>query len=583
MRKHKNKYLKNKSTIMRQTIFTITGLLVGMLLIQGCSKNYLNRPPLSSPTAGTFYESDADILAGTGPLYNATWDSYNGTSMEAIGDVFGGNSLTDNYNGRAAWLTFSVPGTDGELPGAYNAFWSVVSNANVVAYNIQHAQAGASEQGKAFGLAECRFMRAAAYYYLALDWGAVPIIYDNISQIGDTTIPRNNLTDVWKFIISDLTWAKNNLTAVPPQPARITKWSAEGMLAKAYLTRAGLNSTGGQRNQSDLDSAKYYASDVCNNSGLTLDPNYYDLFTSKAFSGTTTPSECLFALLWVPNGSYFVHNQLQSNLAYSNLITQTTDGWGGSFGASASLLSYYMDPANKADSIRRRATFFMPNDVYLDISQNTGGWHVDTALFNSAGIYTPGGTPKNKGSYDHAYIKKYVIGSPADNGGLGSQQNENISTYMLRLSDIYLVYADAILGNNPSTTDPQALKFFNAVRTRAGIFTKPSITYADLFLERKIEFAYEGHEFYDWKTWYYFNPTAALNYFSTQNRGNYNISYNSGNPFVTYFASDNQTTGVVNYQITANTADLPFPESELLVSPTLTRAPQPFDFSKLKY
>jgi hypothetical protein len=567
---------------MRQTIFTISTLLLAMLMIQGCSKDYLNRPPLASPTAGTFYATDDEILAGTGPLYNAAWDSYNGTSMEAIGDVFGGNSLTDDYNGRGAWATFSVPGTDGELPGAYTAFWSVVSNANVVAYNIQHAPAGASTSARNSGLAECRFMRAAAYYYLVLDFGAIPIIYDNISQIGDTTIPRNNLADVWKFIILDLTWAKNNLSPVPLQPGRITKWSAEGLLAKAYLARSGLGGTG-QRNQTDLDSAKYFAGDVVNNSGLTLDPSYYDLFTSKAFSGTTVPSEYLFGLLWVPQGSYFVHNQLQSNLAYSSLITQTGDGWGGSFGASASLISYFLDPANAGDSIRRRADFFMPGDFYPDISQNTGGWHVDTALFNSAGIYTPGAVPKNQGSFDHAYVKKYVIGSPADNQGLGSQQNENISTYMLRLSDIYLTYADAILGNSASTSDAEALKFYNLVRSRAGVAPKASITYADLFLERKVEFAFEGHEFYDWKTWYYFNPAAALAYFSTQNRGNYNISYNQGHPFITYFAADNFTTGVVNYQITANTADLPFPESELIVTPNLTRPPVPFNFSKLTY
>ena len=145
-------------------------------------------------------------------------------------------------------------------------------------------------------------MRATAYYYLALNWGAVPIIYDNISQISDTNIRRNNLDDVWKFIISDLTWAKDHLAANPLQPARITKWSAEGMLARAYLVRSGLGQSGGTRNQSDLDSAKFYAGDVCNNSGLTLMPNYYDLFTSKNFSGTNVPAECLFSLLWVPNG-----------------------------------------------------------------------------------------------------------------------------------------------------------------------------------------------------------------------------------------------------------------------------------------
>ena len=566
---------------MRQKIVLFTGILLVLLVLQSCKKDFLNRPPLSAPTAGTFYANDADVLSGTGPLYNASWGSYNGSALQAIGDVLGGNSLTDNYNGRAAYLTFSVSSTDGSgsLQGAYGALWSVIANANVVAFNINNAPAGASVSAKNSGLAECRFMRAAAYYYLALNWGAVPIIYDNVAQLSDTSIRRNNLADVWKFIILDLTWAKNNLSAVPLQPGRITKWSAEGMLSRAYLVRAGLGQSGGQRTKADLDSAKFYAGDVCNNSGLSLLPNYYDLFTSAKFSGTNVPSECLFGLLWVPSGSWFVQNHMQANLAYDSKITQTGDGWGGSFGASPSLIQYFLDPANKADSVRRKATFFMPNDLYADINKAAGGWHVDTTLFNNGKIYTPG--QSGNGGTDHAYVKKYVIGSPADNGGLGGQQNENLSTYMLRLSDIYLIYADAILGNTASTSDGEALKYFNAVRTRAGVAPKAAITYADIFLEKKVEFAFEGHAWYDWKQWYYFDPSKALNYFSSQNRGNYNISYNNGNPFVTFFAGNNQTPGLVNFPITTNTADLPYPESDLLVTPSLSAPPVAFDFSKL--
>lgn len=551
--------------------------------IVGCNKDFLNRPPLSAPTAGTFYKTDEEILEGTGPLYNAAWFPYAGTAEYAIGDVMGGNSLTDDYNGRGAYLTFTVPAADGSLTGAYGAFWSVVANANVVAYNIQHAEAGATKAGINEGLAECRFMRATAYIYLALDWGAVPIIYDNVTQIGDTSIRRNDLADVWKFIIMDLTWAKDHLSAAPAQPARITKWSAEGMLGKAYLIRSGLGQTGGKRSQSDLDSARYYLGDVCDNSNLTLLPSYHDLFTSTYFSGSNVPSESLFSLLWVPSGGWFTQNNAQSNLAYSSLITQTGDGWGASFGASASLLQYYMNPANAADSIRRKATYMMPGDYYPEISQSTGGWHVDTALFNTAKIYSPGDAGNGWGT-DHCYVKKYVIGSPADNGGIGGSQNENINTYMFRLAEVYLDYADAVLGNNASTSDAEALKYFNLVRTRAGIASKSSLTYADIFQEKKIELALEGRAWYDWKQWYYFDPTAAMQYYSTQNRGNYNISYNNGDPFVTFF-NDNtpMTAGVVNYHITAAIADLPFPEAEAKQAPNLTLPPVPFDFSKIKY
>ena len=40
--------------------------LVIIFLIQGCKKDYFNRPPQSSLTAGVFYANDADILSGTG-------------------------------------------------------------------------------------------------------------------------------------------------------------------------------------------------------------------------------------------------------------------------------------------------------------------------------------------------------------------------------------------------------------------------------------------------------------------------------------------------------------------------------------
>jgi hypothetical protein len=272
---------------------------------------------------------------------------------------------------------------------------------------------------------------------------------------------------------------------------------------------------------------------------------------------------------------------MQANLAYSALITQTGDGWGAAFGGSPSLMAYYFDPANAADSIRRRATLFMPNSFYPDIDKAAGGWLVDTTLFNNAQITQPG-QPGNGYGSDHAYVKKYVIGSPADNGNLGGTQSENLNTYIFRLADVYLIYADAILGNNPSTTDPNALNYFNMVRARAGATTKTSLSYADIYLEKKVEFAFEGHAWYDWKEWYYFDPTDALNYFSTQNRGTYNITYNGGNSFITFFGS-NGLPGTVNYSITAQTADLPYPEAEDLVSPALALPPVAFDFTKVTY
>ncbi|MDQ6814099.1 MAG: RagB/SusD family nutrient uptake outer membrane protein [Bacteroidota bacterium] len=129
------------------------------------------------------------------------------------------------------------------------------------------------------------------------------------------------------------------------------------------------------------------------------------------------------------------------------------------------------------------------------------------------------------------------------------------------------------------------MKYYNAVRTRAGVAPKTSITYADIFQEKKIEFAFEGHTWYDWKQWFYFNPTAALQYFNNQNRGLYSITYNGGKPFVTYFndATSPETVGERHYTITADKADLPFPETELKIAPNLAAPPVAFDFGKISY
>src|SRR5579863_2998214 len=155
---------------MKHRLTILVLFLLGASLMPGCSKDFLNRPPLGAPTSGTFYQSDAEILEGTGPLYNGGWGGYNGTSLQYIGDIMGGNSTTDNYQGRGAYLNFAVSATDpsGALESAYQAFWYVVANANVIAGNIKNAGPGASAGGKLEGLAECYFQRAAAYYYLAL-------------------------------------------------------------------------------------------------------------------------------------------------------------------------------------------------------------------------------------------------------------------------------------------------------------------------------------------------------------------------------------------------------------------------------
>ena len=274
-------------------------VIATLAVTQSCKKDFLTRPPIDQVTSDNFYKTDDEVMAGTAPLYNIVWFDYNDKAFMAFGEARGGNL---NSNDRTAFIRFAPSATDVStlLPG-YKAFYKIIGQSNLTMQGIKNAIGStASESVKNMGIAECRFMRAMGYYNLVNYWGAVPIIYDNVAQL-DNSSTRNTIESIWQFIILDLKFAAANLPASPYQQGRITKYSAEGMLAKMYLTRAGLGKTAGSRSQTDLDSAKYYAGDVIHSSPYSLLPNYADLFKSANNNSSNNNSESLFALQWMPS------------------------------------------------------------------------------------------------------------------------------------------------------------------------------------------------------------------------------------------------------------------------------------------
>jgi hypothetical protein len=525
------------------------------MLMQGCSEDFLDRPPLDALTSGNFYKTDDEILAGTAPLYNIVWFDFNDKANMAFQEARAGNL---NSNDRTAYIKHAIPSTDvGTLLPGYKSFYKIIAQSNNAYKAIREAQGStASAAVKAQGLGECRFMRATAYYYLVTNWGAVPIVYNNVAQLNEAPV-RNRIEDVWKLLIQDYRFAAENLPATTVQ-GRLTKYSAEGMLARTYLMRAGLNQNG-TRSQSDLDSAKYYAESVITKSGLTLAATYAELFESANNNASKNNPESLFSLQWMPISSpWGINNSFQAYFAYDANITGTGDGWGAAQGLSADLVKYFTE--NPADSLRRKAIGMFDSDVYPDIKKASGGLKYTRPAALSA-------------------VKKYIIGSPADNGGLGGFMSANINSYMLRLAEVYLIYADAVLGNGATTSDAKALEYFNAVRKRAGMPTKTSLTFEDIFKERRIETVFEGNSWNEIVRWFYFNPAKAIAYTAAQHKENYTMTYVAGSTKPKKYTVEYSPSEF--YPLSANTLYLPFPESEIVNAPSLKNEPVAFDFAKL--
>jgi starch-binding outer membrane protein, SusD/RagB family len=529
---------------MQKKISIITTLTVFLLF--GCSDDFLNRPPLDSITIDNFYETTEQIEAATGLLYGWPWFTFNDKAFWTIGESGAGNDWTSDGQ-MAQFFTFSVVTDNAHLNEAWVSLWMVVAHANAIINEVpERAGPNVPDQVVRRAVAEALFMRATAYFYLVRLWGGVPIIENNSEIVFDSKIPRNRVEDVYRFIIRDMENAIEDLPDRYGTPGRITSWGAKGMLAKIYLTWSGYGENGSRR-QAELDKAAQLAGDVINNSGLNLMPNYADLFSLE----NNNNPESLFAFQWVACLGWGMQNTNQAYLARSGAITGAGDGWGGYKGPTIDLQREY-EPADR----RRKPTFMLDGDHYPELNRAGGGYRVEVNPDNAGPVY--------------AFVKKYVIGSADDNGGPGSVcfMSTGQNTYVLRLADVYLVYAEAVLGNNQSTSDADALDAFNAIRTRAGLDPVTSFTWEDVRRERRLEMAYESDYWYDLVRWHYWNPQAAVDYISNQERGTYAWDEAAGEVVL----------NSVKYPITSANFTLPIPQSDADRNPLLLEEPVPYDF-----
>lgn len=552
---------------MKTKYIISTIALTGVLALTGC-EDFLEQKNTHDLNQQTFFDSEAALRAATAPLYNYVWAGFNDKFYYGMGDGRA-NNITAQYSDYIyPYTNLSETSLSQGLTDAWNSFYSVVAQANNTINNITDYSAPTlSEDSKRASIAEARFMRGTAYWYIASLWG-VGIIYTNTSSmVNNYVVPANPSVDVIEFAIRDLEYAAKYLPKTPADAGRVTCYSAYGMLSRVYLSMAGLTTDGlyngsnvatdfnrGTRNQTYLDLAKRAALKVIAESGAGLIDNYGDLFAAKSFNNN---SESLFQLQWLPAtqaNSSACGNTMVRFLAWSTMVADK-DAWGGATYCSWNLWeefkTYKDETLGKTvdDAVRRHYSVASYGEFYPDMNMKNGG-------------YTYGETenPGNQG----ANIKKYVIGTTADNGGISEPGNSGTNTYMMRLAEVYLNYTEAVLGNSASTTDTE---YFNRVRTRAKMESKKSITYEDLRHERRMEFAFEGQYWYDLVRRSYYRQQEVINYMNHQQRNaSYEYQTESG---VYEISPDYVEPGNGVATATANSLILPMSDTDQSKNPYL--------------
>ena len=560
----------------------------GAILTTSCG-DFLDRPAEDSYNAGNFYKDDSQCVQGVNYLYNSPWYDFQRGFIK-VGEVMSGNY----YWGSSPYMTLTVNSTDADLMNMSNSLWAVIGHANTVYNYLKNASASQSVKNQCMG--ECLAWKAMAYFFLVRSFGDVPIVHDNSTMLADgsySNVSRVQKSDVYDYIIMTLEKAMELLPKAG-NPGRIDYYSAEGLLAKVYLYKSGVNANGhGQRNSDDLNKAASYAKDVIEHSGRTLMANYSDVFRLQ----NALNSECLFSWLWTADTSIWtVQNTLQSDLAMQG-FDEFGDCWGGYSGPSVDLqeafgVSPLDDPSTRTDvDERRKATMMMAGDFYdyfwedKTDEQGRKGFNFLQFLYDSNGYGSGGpGTLQSAtgvNSVKHLYGDAYDHKTHAVDGISASNMHSSLATPVLRLSDIYLVYAEAVIGNNNSTTDASAIDAFYKVRSRSikSAARPTSITWNDVWKERRLELAMEGDRWYDFVRRSYYDMSGAINELKQQKRGAY---YGLNTLYKNYYESKswNVDASTMHYatetlapNVSEQTFTLPFPSQDVVFNGNLQKTP----------
>ena len=485
-------------------ILMASALAATALMTTSCGSDFLDKTPSGNYTAPTFYSSDAAVRKGVEPLFNKAWFNFNRRALIGMGSFRANDGWNPYVN--AEFANFKVTALTEELGLAWSALYNVVTMSNATLANLEeYCTNGVTPSVKQAAEGECYLMRGWAYFYLLRGWGDNILFEDNNKLVQTPIQPLNTEADVLKFIVRDFRKAAELLpeTGTDHHPS---KYAAKAALAKALLAQSGWeegSTTDHQRNETTLKEVKKLCDEVINSGQYSLMNNYEDLFKAQ----NNDNSETVLAMRWAsPNsGEWGAKNATYSDLAFPEVTDVNV--WGGNLSPSCDMLDYYNE--DPADSIRRKATWFSPNSYYSYIKKADGGY-----------------------TYKHNWMqcKKGVLGTKNDvEPAALAQMASPLNTYIQRLADVYLMKAEAILGNNESTSDPEALAAFEAVHNRARVEAvhPTSITLMDLIRERRIEFCMEYFNWWDMVTWYRWKPQTMLNFFNRQQHRAFEIRENS--------------------------------------------------------
>ncbi len=237
-----------------------------------CSEEFLEKVPLGATSETVFYNEEGieALMIGTYGIISggATWEVGWGASIQnwtygsaASDDAYKGSEIGDQIpaNEIERWSVDPI----NEYPGHK---WKLclgmgVNRANEVLRIVDLTEELTDTQRQLFQ-AEARFLRGFFAFEAWLVFKNIPWITEETED--PTLVP--NTEDVIPYIIQDFEFAAQYLPSSQSQPGRPTKWAAKAMAAKTHM------------NVLNYSAAKPLLDEIINSGIFTLMPNFIDNF-----------------------------------------------------------------------------------------------------------------------------------------------------------------------------------------------------------------------------------------------------------------------------------------------------------------
>jgi hypothetical protein len=226
-----------------------------------CSKNFINENPYDSVSPSTALSSESSLQdALNGAYAGLRAIALYGRDFPVIGDLQADNTYVETKNsGRyLAQYNYSVVSSDAVVGEMWNqAYIDILRVNNIIDANVTGPNVAAIK-AQAYAIRGLLYFKLVNIYAQPYTVDSTALGVPIILHYNPNLFPaRNKVNEVYSQIISDFKMAVANAPAYSTS-VRISKYAAEGLLARAYLYMG------------DYADAKSAAVDVINNGPFTL-------------------------------------------------------------------------------------------------------------------------------------------------------------------------------------------------------------------------------------------------------------------------------------------------------------------------